>query len=131
MNDREVENRGEKRHKESNMDWVIEMKVRLVELERQVKSNGNGFMARLKRRWDEEYEGYRFLDAQCLRNNSSRFSKEQSVLNLVLVWERSDANTLLEVTTPRHLPWSRSAGTLGRLEYSMRMSYCNNYFMKY
>ena len=56
MNDREVENRGEKRHKESNMDWVIEMKVRLVELERQVKSNGNGFMARLKKGWDEEYD---------------------------------------------------------------------------
>ena len=30
---------------------------------RQVKSDSNGFMARLKRGKDEEYEEYRFLNA--------------------------------------------------------------------
>ena len=55
-------------------------------------------MARLKKRLDEEYEKYRFLDVQCLKDNASRFSKEQSVLNMLLVRECSDAKMQLKVT---------------------------------
>ena len=99
VNEREVENRVEIRYTRSSMDWIKEMKVRLVELDRQARSDGKGFMARLKRRWDEEYKEYRFLDAWCLRENASRSSKEQSVLNLVLVLERSDAKRQLGLTT--------------------------------
>ena len=54
-------------------------------------------MTLLKKRWNEEYERYRFLNA--LRGKASRFSKEQSVLNLVLVQECSDVKTQLKVTT--------------------------------
>ena len=72
----------------------------MVKLDRQARSDGKGFMTQLKRRWNKAYEEYRFLDAQCLRDNASRFSKKQSVLNLVLVRELSDAKTQLEVTAP-------------------------------
>ena len=74
---------------ESNVNWVTDMKVRLVELDKQARAEGRGFMARLKSRWDEEFKEYRHLDAQCLRDNASRFNKEQSIANLLLVRERS------------------------------------------
>ena len=45
------------------MDWITEIKVILVELDRQTRSDDNGFMARLKRRWDEKYKKGRFQDA--------------------------------------------------------------------
>ena len=76
------------------------MKVRLVKLDKKARLDGKGFMAQLKNRWDEEYGEYRFLDAQCLWDIASPFSKAQSVLNLVLVWERRDAKTQLEMTAP-------------------------------
>ena len=72
----------------------------MVKLDRQARSDGKGFMTQLKRRWNKAYEEYRFLDAQCLRDNASRFSKEQGVSSLVLVRECSDAKMQLEVRTP-------------------------------
>ena len=43
MNEREVESRVEIRYTRSSMDWIKEMKVRLGELDMQVRSNGKGF----------------------------------------------------------------------------------------
>ena len=43
VNEREVESRVEIRYTRSSMDWIKEMKVRLGELDMQVRSNGKGF----------------------------------------------------------------------------------------
>ena len=43
VNEREVESRVEIRYTRSSMDWIKDMKVRLGELDMQVRSNGKGF----------------------------------------------------------------------------------------
>ena len=73
-----------------NAYWTTAMKTRLVELERQARKEGRGFMARLKMRWDEEFTDFQHLDAQCLRDNASRFAKETAISNVMLVRERRD-----------------------------------------
>ena len=42
VNERNVENQRERRHMGSSMDWITEMKVRLVKLDRQARSDGKG-----------------------------------------------------------------------------------------
>lgn len=73
-----------------NVMWTSEMKVTLIELEQTARSEGKGFMARLKARWDEMFTQYRHLGAQCLRDNASRFSNDQTIKNLLLVRQNSD-----------------------------------------
>lgn len=79
-----VEN-GNESHQE---EWVTEMKVRLVQLDREERSKGRGFMNRLKKRWDEEFPTHRGISTQSLRDNASRFKKDKAISNLILVRER-------------------------------------------
>jgi len=75
-------------NEKGNAYWTTEMKARLIEMEKQAREEGRGFMARLKARWDQEFEQFNHLDAQCLRDNASRFGKEPSIVNLLLVRQR-------------------------------------------
>jgi len=76
------------------------MKVKLVELDRQARAEGKGFMARLKARWNEQYGEYQQIDAQCLRDNASRFGKEQSIINILLVRKRNKDTQAEEQEAP-------------------------------
>jgi hypothetical protein len=67
--------------------WTNEMKVKLVRMEVEERSRGWGFMKRLKQRWDSENLDSTEISAQCLRDNASRFKRDQAVQNLLMVMQ--------------------------------------------
>ena len=79
--------------------WDNEKKVKLVQLERQGRNGGIGFMERLKRVWDECYPEFRHLTVQCLRDNAGRFKKDKTIAKLILVQNRGEVTEqLIEVS---------------------------------
>jgi len=76
-----------------NTEWNVEMKVKLVQLEKEARSEGRGYMKRMKEKWDEEYPE-QDLTAQCLRDNVARFKKDSTIMNLVLVRSRNNVEQL-------------------------------------
>lgn len=48
------------------MEWSLELKVRLMELEKEARVLGKGHIKRLKEKWDEKHPEDRNLAAQCL-----------------------------------------------------------------
>jgi len=71
--------------------WTTNMKVRLLQLEKQARQGGRGFMQRLKQIWDIEFTEFRHLDGQCLRDNASRFKRDKTITNLLLVQQGATA----------------------------------------
>ena len=72
------------------IEWTTEMKVRLVQIDNEERRRGRGFMKRVKDRWIEEYPEYAAASMQKLRDNASRFRKEQTITNLILVRQESN-----------------------------------------
>jgi hypothetical protein len=72
------------------------VKVRLVELDRKARSEGRGFMRRLKAYSEEDFPAYHHMSAQCLRDNASRFCQDIAVTNAVAV--RREALATIEDT---------------------------------
>ena len=63
---------------ERNLEWSLELKVSLVELETEARVLGKGHMMEVKEMWDEKYPEYRNITAQHLRDNGGRFRQERS-----------------------------------------------------
>ena len=74
---------------ETNNEWINEMKLELLKIDREERSKGRGFMKRIKERWDEKYPGLP-VTAQCLRDNAARISKDKALLNLLEVQDQSE-----------------------------------------
>ena len=72
------------------IEWTTEMKVRLVQIDNEERRRGRGFMTRVKDRWIEEYPEYAAASMQKLPDNASRFRKEQTITNLILVRQESN-----------------------------------------
>ena len=81
---------GEMSTQSRSVDWTTEMKVKLVQIDSEERRRGRGFMKRVKDRWVEEYQEHAAASIQKLRDNASRFSKEQTITNLILVRQGSD-----------------------------------------
>ena len=76
--------------KDKNLQWTLEMKVALVQIDTEERQKGRGFMRRVKDRWDVEYPIHAgMIGAQTLRDNATRFRKETEISNLVLVRKRN------------------------------------------
>ena len=76
--------------KDKNLQWTLEMKVALVQIDIEERQKGRGFMRRAKDRRDVEYPIYAgMIGAQTLRDNATRFRKETEISNLVLVRKRN------------------------------------------
>ena len=63
--------------------------VNLVEIDRDERQKGRGFMQRIKQVWDDRFRD-KTLTAQCLRDNAARFKKDKTLMNLIKVRERKD-----------------------------------------
>ena len=72
-------------NQEKNLEWSLELKVSLIELETEARVLGKGHMMKLKEMWDESYPEYRSITAQRLRDNEGRFKKDTVLQNLILV----------------------------------------------
>ena len=90
MNEREVENREKTRYTKSSFEWIKEMKVRLGELDMQVRSNGKGFTT--QKEMGREVREIQI--SKCLVSEK-QCKPIQCVLNLVLVLEHSNAKRQL------------------------------------
>ena len=63
---------------ERNLEWSLELKVSLLELETEARVLGKGHMMEVKEMWDEKYPEYRNITAQHLRDDGGRFRQERS-----------------------------------------------------
>ena len=70
--------------------WEVEHNVKLVELIQETKNDGCGYMDRLYTKWCKEYPQLQWMSKQLLRDNASRFEKEEEVQQLMLVRQRQD-----------------------------------------
>ena len=68
-----------------NLEWSLQLKKSLIELETEARVLGRGYMKRLKEKWDEKHLEYKNITAQCLRDNAGRFRKDLVLQNLMLV----------------------------------------------
>jgi len=68
--------------------WTNEMKVKLLQIEAEVRTKGRGYMQRLKIEWDMQYPEFNEMKAQCLRDNAAKFKKNETIMNLVLIRNR-------------------------------------------
>ena len=73
--------------------WTTEMKIKLVKIDDEEQSKGfhdsDGFMKRVKERWDFEFLELASVSMHNLRNNAPRFQKETEIRNLILVRNRN------------------------------------------
>ena len=67
------------------IDWIDEMKIKLVEIDDEERSKGRGFMRGVKERQDLEFLEQASAGMHNLRNNESHFVKEPRMRNLILV----------------------------------------------
>ena len=69
------------------------MKIKLVKIDDEEQSKGfhdsDGFMKRVKERWDFEFLELASVSMHNLRNNAPRFQKETEIRNLILVRNRN------------------------------------------
>ena len=65
------------------------MKVNLLKIEERERNRGRGFMKRIKEVWDDIYQNST-ISAQTLRDNTARFRKDNSLLNLITVRDGND-----------------------------------------
>jgi len=75
-----------------NFKWTNDKKLKLLELYNQAKSEGRGFMKRLKEKWDNEFPDVKFLSEQNLRDSASKFKKDKALVRLELVQRREGGN---------------------------------------
>ena len=75
---------------QKNINWITEMKIKLVKIDDEEGSRGKGFIKRVKERWDLEFLEQASVSMHNLRNNASRFQKEQKTRNLILVRNRNE-----------------------------------------
>ena len=54
------------------------MKIDAVTMNKEERAKGRGFMKRVKERWDQKYPEYQQASWQKLRDNATRFKKEQN-----------------------------------------------------
>ena len=73
-----------------NVEWTIEMKVRLVQIDNKERKRRRGFIKRVKERWIGKYPEHATASIQKLRDNAARFRKEQTITNLILVRQRNE-----------------------------------------
>ena len=65
------------------------MKVNLLKTEEQKRNRGQRFMKKMKEAWHDIYENST-ISAQTLRDNTARFCKDKSLLNLTTVRDGND-----------------------------------------
>ena len=70
------------------IDWIDEMKIKLLKIDDEERSKGRGFMRGFKERWDLEFLEQASAGMHNLRNNESHFLKELRMRNLILVRAR-------------------------------------------
>ena len=75
---------------QKNINWITEMKIKLVKIDDEEGSRGKGFIKRVKERWDLEFLEQASVSMHNLRNIASRFQKEQKTRNLILVKNRNE-----------------------------------------
>lgn len=63
--------------------WSLDHKIRLVELEKEERAKGSGFMKSLKRRWDSKFPELQHFGEKALRNNAAVFHKDPKVMRHV------------------------------------------------
>ena len=95
----------------SRTGWGFAEKIRLVELYKEERNKGAGFMKRLKKRWDQESN--RLISAQNLYDNAKRFEKDPQLNELVERRRKGDepnrqvvAGTDGEDTQDRAFTWN-------------------------
>ena len=67
------------------LEWLTEMKVKLVMIDKEERAKVRGFIKRVKEHWDMEHPEYQDASWQKLMDNAVRFKKEKEVTNLILV----------------------------------------------
>lgn len=72
------------------MDKKNESKL-LPQIEQRGRNWGRGFIKRMKQAWDNMYKNSR-MTALTSRDNTARFPKDKSLLNLTKVWHGNDVD---------------------------------------
>ena len=72
------------------LNWTTKMKKDVVIMDKEERSEGRGFMKRVKERWDQKYLEYYQASWQKLRDNAARFTKEPELMSLILVWQKEE-----------------------------------------
>ena len=62
--------------------WSVERKMLLVRLDLEEREKGKGFMARVKRRWDQMYPNLKAYSAKALRNSAALFKNDMTIKEL-------------------------------------------------
>lgn len=75
-NYRNADSHGDATNKHHLCSYTDEEKTYLIRIDNEERQKGKGFMERMKRRWDEQYPGKRGVSRQNLRDNASRYKKE-------------------------------------------------------
>ena len=76
--------------------WDVKLKVQLVKLLQEEKRNGRGYMDRLHVKWCEEQPKLNWMSKQLLRDNASRFEKEEEIRQMLIVQDRQKNNEEFE-----------------------------------
>ena len=75
---------------QKNINWITEMKIKLVKIDDEERSKARRFMKRVKERWDLEFPEQASFCIHNLRNNASRSQKEPEIRNLILVRNKNE-----------------------------------------
>ena len=84
------------RQQGGSINWTAPVKARLVEIDKEERQGGRGFMKRVKERWDAEFPEYNRINDQTLRDNAARFRKEPEIEGLIMVRERTAREQVAE-----------------------------------
>ena len=65
------------------------MKVNLLKIEERERNRGRGFMRRMNEAWNDIYE-HSTMSVQTLKDSTAKYSKDNSLLNLIKVRDGND-----------------------------------------
>ena len=84
---------------QKNTEWNTEMKISPVITDEEEQRKGGGFIKQFKERWDAKHLEQATASMQKLRDNASRFKKDNEIMNLMLVRKRIEINCQYENET--------------------------------
>ena len=80
-----------------SVEWTMEMKVTLVQIENEEgQRERDYFMKTVKERWVCEYPEHTTANIQKLLDNAVRFRKEQTIANRILVQQRNEVENNIQ-----------------------------------
>ena len=84
---------------QKNTEWNTEMKISPVIIGEEEQRKGGGFIKQFKERWDAKHLEQATASMQKLRDNASRFKKDNEIMNSMLVRKRIEINCQYENET--------------------------------